>query len=276
MERHTLTRNATTEAAPSGQPNGFALHGIGHLSPSSLNHFLGCPGSWIAERLLKRKAPAGPAMHRGIVVEDAVAAVLGHGQAVEDAKKAALADFGKRCAMLLGDTTAERDNIPGMIDQALAALDGYGVPIEPPEGFRQHKVSLRCGLDDGSAIEFIGYLDLAFGGNRKVIVDLKTTTRCPSRQSFAHQVQRCIYQKAAADGWGVEFVYATPKKHAVLADGNTDDILAAVKAIANRMNRFLKLSPDPMELASFVPVNVDSFYWSDPAMKQVRRELYGL
>ncbi|MEM7518522.1 MAG: hypothetical protein AAF368_16565, partial [Planctomycetota bacterium] len=106
--------------------NGFTKHGVTHLSPSSLNHFLGCPASWIAERLLKRKGQPGAAMHRGIVVEDAVAAVLMHGQAVEDATKEALLSFDKKCAMILKDISKERDGIPGMIEQGLLGLEGYG------------------------------------------------------------------------------------------------------------------------------------------------------
>lgn len=257
--------------------NGFGIHGIDHLSPSSINHFLGCPASWVAERLLKRKGLPGAAMHRGVVVEDAISAVLMHGQAIEDAKAAAVLEFDKRCAMLLSDHTKEREAIPKMIDQGIDALLGakYGAPIAPAEGHKQHKVSLRCGLEDGTAIEFIGYLDFAFPDVKK-IVDLKTTMRCPSSMSFAHVVQRCIYDKAAADGWSVEFLYVTPKKTALLADADTADVLATVKAVANRMNRFLKLSADPMELASFVPVVPDAFYWSDPAMKTVRRELFGI
>ena len=267
----------TREHAPAAlADNGFGLHGIDHLSPSSINHFLGCPASWIAERLLKRRGQAGAAMHRGIVVEDAIAAVLMHGQAIEDASAAAVVEFDKRCAMILDDLTKEREAIPAMIAEGVRALDGYPAPIPPAEGFRQHKVSLRCGLDDGTSIEVIGYLDFAFGENRKEIVDLKTTHRCPSKMSFAHVVQRCIYQRAAADGWSVKFLYVTPKKSAVLADGDPAEVLASVKAVVNRMNRFLKLSADPMELAAIVPVNVDSFYWSDPAMRAVRRELFGL
>jgi hypothetical protein len=257
--------------------NGFGRHGIDHLSPSSLNHFLGCPASWIAERLLKRRSPPGGAMWRGIVVEDAISAVLMHGQSIEDAKREAVLAFDKKCAMILTDLSKERDAIPEFIDQGIAAISAmqYGTPIAPAEGFNQHKVSLRCGLEDGTSIEFIGYLDFAFPDVKK-IVDLKTTMRCPSSMSFAHMVQRCIYAKAAAEGWGVEFLYVTPKKTNLLADGDPADVLAMVKTVANRMNRFLSLSDDPLELASFVPVNVDSFYWSDSAMKTVRRELYGL
>lgn len=258
----------------SGQ-NGFEAHGITHLSPSSINHFLGCPGSWVVQRLLGRKDAGSPAMERGKVVEDAILAVIGSGQAIEDATADALARFDKNTAALFQDTTKERTAIPEMIEEGLRALDGYGVPIPPAEGFRQHKVSLRCGLEDGTSVELIGYLDFAFGENRKTIVDLKTTHRCPSKQSFSHQVQRCVYQKAAAEGWSVEFLYVTPKKHAFLADGDVDAVLATVKSVANRMNRLLKLSRDPAEIAAIVPVIPDSFYWSSPAMLDVRREVFG-
>jgi hypothetical protein len=263
------------------QKNGFQTHGIAHLSPSSINAYMNCPAFWLTEKVFKKRGTPGAAMWRGIVVEDACSDVLLHGKTRDEAVEAALAAYDKKTAMIFSDHSKQRNGIPGFVDQALEGLEQYGKDIIAPPAddsgrTPQHKISLSCGLDDGTSIDFIGYLDFAFGGNRKTIVDLKTSFACPSKQSFAHIVQRCVYQKAAADGWSVEFLYATPKKHASLADGDPEDVLAMVKAVANRMNRFLKLSADKHELAQIVPVIPDTFYWSDPGMKAERRKLFGI
>ena len=50
--------------------NGFALHGIDHLSASSLNQWVSEPGVFAIERLLRLRSPTSPAMARGKAAED--------------------------------------------------------------------------------------------------------------------------------------------------------------------------------------------------------------
>ena len=57
---------AASLSLPSG---GLALHGIAHLSPSSINAYVAQPAAWLMERLLQRRAPVGSAAHRGTAVE---------------------------------------------------------------------------------------------------------------------------------------------------------------------------------------------------------------
>jgi hypothetical protein len=51
--------------------NGFALHGLDHLSATSLNLYAAAPALWVVEKLLRRRAPVGCAAHRGTAVEHA-------------------------------------------------------------------------------------------------------------------------------------------------------------------------------------------------------------
>ncbi|MEM9043481.1 MAG: PD-(D/E)XK nuclease family protein [Pseudomonadota bacterium] len=259
--------------------NGFQMYGLDHLSPSSLNKFIDAPDAWVAEKLFKKKGAAGAAMWRGIVVEDAIAAVLEGKLDRETATKEAVADYDKKIAGLLNVKPKERDGIPGMIEQGLMALEDYPEPILAENSRGQHKVSLKCNLDDGTSIDFIGYLDFAFGGNRKQIVDLKTTHACPSKMSFSHRVQQTVYDLAAADGFEVRFLYVTPKKSGLLGEeefaGQRDEIIATIKANANRLNNLLKAGGgDPEKVANLVPVNPDSFYWS--GAHEHRRAVFGV
>lgn len=261
--------------------NGFEKHGVTHLSPSQINTYLESPGYWVATKLLGNKTIGSAAMNRGIVVEDAVAAVLMSGKEVADAKRMALESFDMRCAYLpdLEKTAKERESIEAMVDQGLEALDGFPELIPPPEDSKQHKIELTCRLDDGSAITIIGYLDFAFGGNMKKVVDLKTTLRMPSNgvMSMSHKIQRCVYKTAVEDGWDVDFLYVTPKKHAMLTvpDEEHGKIMAQVKAVANQMNRLLKVSDDPEEIASIASVNPGSFYWSGADAREIREKVFG-
>ena len=75
----------------SERKNGFEMHGIEHLSNSSISLWESNPAQWVMNYLLKEKRPAGAAMIRGTVVEDTVVDVLNGKdieQAIQDAEKA--------------------------------------------------------------------------------------------------------------------------------------------------------------------------------------------
>ena len=52
--------------------NGFALHGLEHLSATSLNLYAAAPALWVVEKLLRRRAPVGAAAYRGTAAEHGV------------------------------------------------------------------------------------------------------------------------------------------------------------------------------------------------------------
>ena len=87
-----------------------------------------------------------------------------------------------------------------------------------------------------------------------------------------HQIQRCVYAKAMGNR-EVAFLYATPKKSALLADGDVAGTLARVKTHANRLERLLR-GRSREEIAAIIPVRETSFYWSGG--EAARREIYGL
>ena len=75
----------------SERKNGFEMHGIDHLSNSSISLWESNPAQWVMNYLLKETRPASAAMWRGIAVEDAVVDVLNGNdveQAIQDAEKA--------------------------------------------------------------------------------------------------------------------------------------------------------------------------------------------
>lgn len=234
--------------------NGFERHGIDHLSASSINLWTNAPDIWVAKYLHGFKGTFGPAPRRGQCVETAVYLAL---TGTEEAKalKAALDQFDRTFMFGTEDTQKERDHIEPMMKAALSELRPLGIP--EAGGDEQHKISITAKTDDWS-IPVIGFLDFTYP-EQGLVVDLKTTTRCPSRMSPDHQLQRAIYHTAMGNS-AVKFLYATPKKTAWLEDGDPAEIMRRLRAQIIRLERFLAMHSAEDALAC-VPVNPNSFYW---------------
>lgn len=246
--------------------NGFEKHGIKHLSPSSINLWTNAPDVWVAQYLFGKRGPMSAAAMRGICTEDAVVAVL-QGKNADGALDAALEKFDQTFPIGDEKTTKERAMIQPCMELAVQELEHYGEPEFPEEG--QEKISITAKTDDYE-IPVIGYLDLCFP-KHGVVIDLKTTGRCPSVMSAEHQLQRAIYQKAKGNQI-VKFLYVTPKKTNLLEDGDPSEILRRTKTQITRMERFLR-SGNARDVASVIPVNPNTFYWN--GAEEIREELYG-
>lgn len=253
--------------------NGFERHSIQHLSASSINLWSNAPDVWVMGYLFGQRTPAGPAAWRGICTEDAVVATLS-GESEETAIANALAKFDKKYLIGDEDTLRERNRIGPMTQIAVAELKQYGEPEMPlpvngqPQ---QHKVSITA-RGDGWAIPVIGYLDMVFP-KHGLIVDLKTTSKVPTRMSPEHQLQRAIYAEANGGNMAVKFLYSSEKKCSMLEDGDPTNILSKAKVQITRIEAFLRLL-DKEDAKAIVPVNAGSFYWS--GNEQLRKEFYGL
>lgn len=248
--------------------NGFERHNIDHLSASSINLWANAPDVWVMQYLHGLRTPMGAAPWRGICIEDAVVAAL-TGSDAETAIKDALAKFDGR--FIVGDekTTKERDMIEPSVNLALEQLAEYGEP-EFPEGGKQEKISITA-KGEGWEVPVIGYLDLVFP-QHGLVIDLKTTSRLPSSMSAEHRLQRAIYAKAKGN-MAVKFLYVTPKKTALLEDGDVMETLQLAKAQIGRMEKFLR-AVDKDTARDIVPVNPTSFYWS--GSEDLRQKFYGI
>ena len=246
--------------------NGFDKHGIKHLSASSINLWTNAPDVWVAQYLFGKRGPMSAAAMRGICTEDAVVAVL-QGKNADGALDAALEKFDQTFPIGDEKTTKERAMIQPCMELAVQELEQYGEPEFPEEG--QEKISITAKTDDYE-IPVIGYLDLVFP-KHGVVIDLKTTGRCPSVMSAEHQLQRAVYQKAKGNQI-VKFLYVTPKKTNLLEDGDPSEILRRTKTQITRMERFLR-SGNARDVASVIPVNPNTFYWN--GAEEIREELYG-
>jgi len=248
--------------------NGFEKHGIKHLSASSINLWTNAPDVWVAQYLFGKRGPMSAAAMRGICTEDAVVAFLTGKLHKSGALEQAIEKFDKTFPLADEKTTKERAMIEPCMELALQELEQYGTPEFPEDG--QEKISIKAKTDDYE-IPVIGFLDLVFPQSG-LIIDLKTTGRCPSTMSPEHQLQRAIYQKAKGNQ-AVKFLYVTPKKTALLEDGDPNEILRKVKVQITRLEKFLR-SGTKEGIAEVIPVNPNTFYWS--GQEDVREQLYGI
>ena len=249
--------------------SGFTKHNIDHLSASSINLWANAPDVWVMQYLHGKRTPfTSPAPWRGICVEDAVVETL-MGGSEQEAIANALAKFDQRFPIGDEKTTKEREMVQPMVHIAVEQLMEFGKP-EFPEDERQEKISITA-KGDGYEVPVIGFLDLVYP-QHGLVVDLKTTSRMPSSMSAEHRLQRAIYAKAKGN-MAVKFLYVTPKKAAMLEDGDVAETLAFAKAQISRLEAFLR-AVDKDTARAIVPCNPNSFYWQ--GAEELRKEFYGL
>ena len=254
----------------------FEHHGIGHLSPSSLNLWAAEPALWVMERLLGRRSPSSANAMRGRAAEYGIhQGLIESDRPVADCAAAALRNFD--CIMALTPDPRrddERRKLPGYVEHGLAELRQYGVPTA-----YQEKISVTL---DGVPVPIIGYIDWRFD-QHGLVIDLKTSERLPSSISDSHGRQGAVYARAHGN-YGMRFAYVKPTagkndgRAVAVYEMSGDDVgrhLDALRQIAVRLGRFLALSTDAEELAGLLVPNYDAFYWKNATTRANGTAVYG-
>ena len=261
---------------PTGLADGFARHGVDHLSASSLNLWAAEPALWTMERLLGYRAPVSAAAVRGRAVEAGVDHGLLRPDLPADACAAlALGTYDREMTLETDPRREdERRQIPGYVEHGLAELRHYGVPSAA-----QEPVEVRL---EGVPVPIQGYIDWRFD-QHGLIVDLKTAERLPAAISSSHGRQGAVY--AAAHGnYAMRFAYAKPVagkrdgRAVAVYEMTADEVrrhLAALTQVAIRLGRFLALSGDAHELAGLLVPDYDAFWWSNPIPRAHGARVYG-
>lgn len=248
----------------------FETHGISHLSASQINTWINAPSLWVLEKLLGKRGQMGCSAHRGTAAEAGISAGLFNPAMTQEECVAVAMPVYDRLTALSGDPKrdTERAVIPGMITQGLK-LREHGAPIKPNSG-DQHKIEVRL---EGVSIPIIGYLDWLYADE---VLDLKTTMRVPSAMSDTHLRQASLYKLAHLDK-RVRFFYASDKKSEkhTLTREQYDNAIRQLTCAAMRLERFLGVSKDKMELAAIVPHSSESFYFGDATTKANAIEVFG-
>lgn len=243
-------------------------HGLKHLSASTLNLFQNAPGLFILEKLMGKRQPVGCAAHRGNAVEAGIVMGLNSPEAtVEDCAAFALKEFDRLSALSTDhNRDKERKGIPLMVANGIAELRPYGKPSHC-----QREVNWQ---HPDMPLPMKGFIDLQFE-DHGLITDIKTTFRVPSEISESHARQVASYGYALSDNIDLRLTYISDKKAVTYRLENAKEHLNAMVKIAQALEKFLSISDDPKELATYVAVDFGSFYWSDPNARQAGFELFG-
>jgi hypothetical protein len=249
--------------------NPFQTHKIEHLSPSTCNLFTSSPATFVMKKCLKMSSAVGPAAYRGTAVEDGVAHGLFDLSApLAECTKIALDKFNALASFISGEKVdKERKAIPDMVEMGLRELRSYGTPSSA-----QGAITLNF---DGLLVPMIGFYDFEWE-QHGMLTDLKTSHALPSKISHPHARQVALYRAARGDNLSARVTYITPKKHATYALENAREHVEALGKIGMTIQRFLSLSDDPKELASFVAPDTESFYFNDPVSRQQAFEIWGI
>jgi len=236
-------------------------------SPSSLNLFAAEPAMFVLERIKGIKQSVGVPAHRGVAVEDGVTAGLADLTApLKDCIDVALTKYDTLTA-ISGDPRREkyRNTVADMVTAALDELRKYGTPSSTQGFVTWAPAELK--------LPIVGYYDYQWD-NHGIIADLKTTERMPSEIKITHARQVSLY--APTDNHDARLVYVTPKKIEAYSLENIPAHRGALLNIAKRVENFLSLSDDPDFFVGITVPDVDSFYWTEPAARQLAYEIWNI
>ena len=149
--------------------------------------------------------------------------------------------------------------------QALDELRPYGVPSKT-----QVKVEWR---PDGLELPIIGFLDYHWD-RHNITTDLKTSDRMPSEVKVNHARQVALY--VTSNNADARVTYCTPKKCQTYSIDNIDEHRKALHRIAVKVEKFLALSDDPKFFLDITAPDLESFYWGNPAARQLAFEHFGI
>jgi len=243
--------------------NPFAVHGINYLSPSSINTYINDNALWVARYLFGVKSSSGASAVRGIATEATLANK--YEKKTFDFKYLDM-HFMSLCAesgIDLGDTKTAKEK---------KLLEGFGKVIDENFDYEnleayQEKVSVQI---DDLPVPIIGYIDFRFTDK---IVDLKTTTRMPTRPTEAQKRQMALYSMAYPKS-SVDLFFASPKEHKKFTLKNLSAYKKQLTQVAFGIQKFLSVSDDKHEIASLTYPNLDSWLWT--GMKDEASKIWSL
>ena len=243
--------------------NPFKAHNINYLSPSSINTYINDMSLWVARYLFGIKSSSGASAVRGIATEFVLADKYEKGVFDYNLLDVKFMSLCAESGIDLGDIkTAKEKNLlkdfGSIIDENFdyKNLEAYQEKVEVP-------------IDD-MPVPIMGYIDFRF---KDKIVDLKTSTRMPTRPTEAQKRQMALYSMAYPNS-SVDLFFATPKEHKKFTLKNLTLYKKQLRKVALSIQKFLSISDDKHELASLMYPNLDSWLWS--GMKEEANKIWSV
>jgi len=241
----------------------FKAHGINYLSPSSINTYINDTSLWVARYLFKIKSSSGASAVRGIATEFVLADKYEKGVFDYNLLDVKFMSLCAESGIDLGDIKTAKEK---------KLLKDFGTIIDENFDYKnleayQEKVEVQI---EDMPVPIMGYIDFRFKGK---IVDLKTSTRMPTRPTEAQKRQMALYSMAYPDS-SVDLFFATPKEHKRFTLKNLTLYKKQLRKVALSIQKFLSISDDKHELASLMYPNLDSWLWS--GMKEEANKIWSV
>ena len=243
--------------------NPFAVHGINYLSPSSINTYINDNALWVARYLFGVKSSSGASAVRGIATEAALANKY-------EKKTFDFNYLDMHFMSLCAESGIDLGDVKTAKEKKL--LEGFGKVIDENfnyDNFEAYQEKVSVQIDD-LPVPIIGYIDFRFADK---IVDLKTTTRMPTRPTEAQKRQMALYSMAYPKS-SVDLFFASPKEHKVFTLKNLSAYKKQLTKVAFGIQKFLSVSDDKHEIASLTYPNLDSWLWT--GMKDEASKIWSL
>ena len=241
----------------------FKAHGINYLSPSSINTYINDTSLWVARYLFKIKSSSGASAVRGIATEFVLADKYEKGVFDYNLLDVKFMSLCAESGIDLGDIkTAKEKNL----------LKGFGSVIDENFDYKNleaYQEKVEVPIDD-MPVPIMGYIDFRF---KDKIVDLKTSTRMPTRPTEAQKRQMALYSMAYPNS-SVDLFFATPKEHKKFTLKNLTLYKKQLRKVALSIQKFLSIIDDKHELASLMYPNLDSWLWT--GMKDEASKIWSL
>ena len=241
----------------------FKAHGINYLSPSSINTYINDTSLWVARYLFKIKSSSGASAVRGIATEFVLADKYEKGVFDYNLLDVKFMSLCAESGIDLGDIKTAKEK---------KLLKDFGTIIDENFDYQdleayQEKVEVQI---EDMPVPIMGYIDFRFKGK---IVDLKTSTRMPTRPTEAQKRQMALYSMAYPNS-SVDLFFATPKEHKRFTLKNLTLYKKQLRKVALSIQKFLSISDDKHELASLMYPNLDSWLWS--GMKEEANKIWSV
>ena len=240
--------------------NPFLVHNINYLLPSSINTYISDLPMWVARYLFKVKSDMSAGAVRGIVQEAILAERYQTGNFNYNLLEVKYLTMCTESQFDLEDTKVKKEK---------SLLKDFGKVIDTNfkyKNLEQYQEKVEVQLED-LPVPILGYIDFRF---KDTIVDLKTTTRMPSKPTEAQKRQMAFYSMAYPKN-SVDLFFATPKDYKKFTLKNLSAYQEQLKKVAFGIQKFLSISNDKHELASLVHPNYDSWTWNDNLRKEAEK-----
>ena len=236
--------------------NPFEIHGINHLSHSSINTWLQDPAKFIADKLFNIRDIGSASMHRGTAIEFGLSKRY-EDMAWEIDNTIVEQKFEQLCQDDLIDVTDEKRI------KEKSQLKEYANKLNQEfkyDNLVEYQKRIEISFED-IPVPFIGFVDFVF---EEAIIDLKTTARMPSKETESNKRQMALYSMAYPNH-KANLVYVSPKAYSkfLISEKDIEYYQKQIKSVAFGLMKFLAISNDKEELASIIHPNYDSWTWSE-------------